>query len=207
MRFSRQAYERADTVPAMRRTSSALAVAAVLFLGAACGSSNSSSGDAGVGGDAPLPSQASSPSGSAAASEPELTAGQSVSYTGTNGEQLQITLTAPPTFEKATKEDIKITHEDSSMTRIGTFPVKIQNTGSVPFKGTSFGGAFVSDQGEQFDFSGVTCDKDDLDFDTLAPGRFAQGNLCYFLPADSGHLEFADPDATTTPFYIGVPAS
>ena len=200
----------ARSVFTMRRLSSALVVAAAALACAACGSGNSSSAQGGggenLGGDdtswvAPTPS-----SSSASPSEPELKVGQAVSYTSTDGAQLQITLTAAPTFKKASKEDVKITHEDSDMTRIGRFPLTIKNVGSKPFEGTTFGGSFVSSQGQQYDFSGVQCDKDDLSFDTLAPGRFVKGDACYFVPADAGHLEFADPDATTTPFYIDVPA-
>lgn len=146
--------------------------------------------------------------GSTPTQEPQqLTVAGSIDAVGPSGEQFRVTLVDVSPFSRVSKADLDLAHLDNRLTREAVLAVKVENTGALPIQG-GLGGVFVSDAGQQFEYSGVQCLEDDLNMpQSLAPGRFVEGNLCYYVSEDAGRLDFSDPDRTSTPFYIALPAS
>lgn len=131
----------------------------------------------------------------------ELTEGQTVTYSGENydgqDEERSVTLVKVSLSVRELDED----SDDPDLTRYLQFDLKVQNTGDSVVSDPSFQGHFESEDGKVYDFSGVTCDDNDMPTDELDPGKYVEGCNEAAIPEGAGKFVF-----DSAPYYISVPA-
>lgn len=107
------------------------------------------------------------------------------------------------TFEKIGITDGANASEDEDLTRNLEWIVTIKNVGDVDFD-ADLSGHFESEEGQVYDFAGVSCETGDLAYQTLKPGKFVKGCSSSDIPATAGRFIF---DAYEEPLFISVPAA